>query len=141
MKGVETFIAPGKARKLKQIAEHDQRRSVLLDRVDAGELDKAAAANQLGVTRARVNQLLRRRRRGEQVTLTTTMMARLDTPRGQRIYKKRAASVEPVFAQVKHNRKIRSVSRRGLAAADREWKLIAATHNLLKLWRAQPTVA
>jgi transposase/predicted XRE-type DNA-binding protein len=140
VKGVETFIAPGKARKLKQIAEHDQRRSVLLDRVDAGELDKAAAAKQLGVTRARVNQLLRRRRRGEQVTLTTTMMARLDTPRGQRIYKKRAASVEPVFAQVKHNRKIRSVSRRGLAAVDSEWKLIAATHNLLKLWRAQPTV-
>jgi hypothetical protein len=26
--------------------------------------------------------------------------------------------------------------RRGLAACRAEWKLIAATHNLLKLWRA-----
>jgi hypothetical protein len=26
--------------------------------------------------------------------------------------------------------------RRGLAACQAEWKLIAATHNLLKLWRA-----
>lgn len=135
--GVETFIAPGKARKLNEIAEQDQERSVLLDRVEAGELDKADAATQLGVTRTRVNQLLRRRRRGDQITLTTTMMARLDTPRGRRIYNKRAASIEPVFAQVKHNRKIRTVSRRGLGAADSEWKLITATHNLLKLWRHQ----
>ena len=69
--------------------------------------------------------------------ITTTMMAKLDTPHGQHLYKKRAASVEPVFAQIKHNRKIRSVSRRGIAAADSEWKLITATHNLLKLWRVQ----
>jgi transposase len=135
VRGVETFIAPGKARKLEAIAEHDHARSALLERVEAGELDTADVAAQLGVTRTRVNQLLRRRRHGEQVTLTTTMMARLDTRRGKQIYKKRAASIEPVFAQVKHNRKIRSVSRRGLAAADSEWKLIAATHNLCKLWR------
>jgi hypothetical protein len=40
-----------------------------------------------------------------------------------------------VFAQIKHNRKIRTLSRRGLAAANSEWNLITATHNLLKLWR------
>ena len=108
--GVEAFIAPGRARKLNQIAKDDHDRSELLDRVGAGDVNTADAAAQLDVTRARVNQLLRRRRQGKQVTLTTTMMAKLDTPHGQHIYKKRAASIEPVFAQIKHNRKIRSVS-------------------------------
>ena len=63
------------------------------------------------------------------------MVAKLDTPRGKRLYRRRAATIEPVFAQIKHNRRIRTLSRRGLAAADSEWKLICATHNLLKLWR------
>lgn len=139
--GVEAFIAPGRARNLTQIADADHTRSQVLARVEAGELDKLDAAAKLGVTRARVNQLLRRSRVGARVTLTTPMMAKLDTPRGLRIYRKRAASVEPVFGQIKHNRKIRSVSRRGLTAADSEWKLITATHNLLKLWRLAPLPA
>ena len=88
------------------------------------------------MTRARVNQLLRRRRTADPDPLTTTMIAKLDTPPGRKIYKKRAASIEPVFAQIKHNRGIRTLSRRGLAAADSEWKLICATHNLLKVYRA-----
>ena len=82
-----------------------------------------------------MNQLLRIRRDGSPETLTTEMMAKLDTPRGRKIYKKRASSIEPVFAQIKHNRGIRTVAQRGLAAVDSEWKLICATHNLLKLWR------
>ncbi|MFP5576918.1 MAG: transposase [Acidimicrobiia bacterium] len=47
------------------------------------------------------------------------------------MYRQRAASIEPVFAQIKHNRGFRSFARRGVAAADSEWKLIAASHNLL----------
>lgn len=133
--GIDTLIAPGKRRKLKKISQTDTARSDLLARVEAGTVDKAAASEQLGVTRARLNQLLRRRRQGEPETLTTTMIAKLDTPEGRDLYKKRAATIEPVFAQIKHNRKIRSLARRGLAAVDSEWKLICATHNLLKLWR------
>ena len=133
--GVEVFIAPGRARQLKQIAESDNERSALLARLEAGEIDKADAVAQLGVTRARVNELLRRRRKGTPESLTTAMIAKLDTKRGRRTYKKRSASIEPVFAQIKHNRRIRALSRRGLAAVDSEWKLVCATHNLLKLWR------
>jgi transposase len=133
--GVESFIAPGQARRLRKIAENQQQRTALLARVEAGEIDTLEASQQLGVTRARVTQLLRRRRGGDPDPLTTTMIAKLDTPRGRRTYKKRAASIEPVFAQIKHNRRIRSISRRGLAAADSEWKLICATHNLLKAYR------
>lgn len=135
MKGVESFIAPGRARQLKQIAKTEQARVEILDRVEAKEIDTLEAAQQLGVTRARVNQLLRRRRAGDPDPLTTTMIAKLDTPRGRKTYRRRAAAIEPVFAQIKHNRRIRTVSRRGLAAADSEWKLICATHNLLKVYR------
>ncbi|MCY7298695.1 MAG: transposase [Ilumatobacteraceae bacterium] len=46
-----------------------------------------------------------------------------------------------MFAQIKHNRRVSTFSRRGLAAADAEWKLLTATHNLLKLWRATGTIA
>ena len=135
LKGVESFIAPGRARQLKRIAEAEQARTAILDRVEAGEIGKLQAAEQLGVTRARVNQLLRRRRTGDPDPLTTTMIAKLDSPRGRKTYNKRAPSIEPVFAQIKHNRGIRSISRRGLTAADSEWKLICATHNLLKIYR------
>jgi hypothetical protein len=48
-------------------------------------------------------------------------------------YKHRKATVEPVFAQIKFNRKINRFQRRGRAAALSEWRLVAATHNLLKL--------
>ena len=133
--GIEALIAPGRARQLKQITEADNERSHLLAQIEAGEIDKADAVEQLGVSRARVNQLLRLRRRGEPESLTTAMIAKLDTPRGCKLYKKRAATIEPVFAQIKHNRKIRNAARRGMSAVDSEWKLICATHNLLKLWR------
>jgi transposase len=136
LQGVDSYIAPGRARQLKKIAEAEAARAVILAKVEAGDLDTTEAAEQLGVTKARVNQLLRRRRTGDPDPLTTTMIAKLDSPPGRKIYKKRAATIEPVFAQVKHNRGIRTISRRGLAAADSEWKLICATHNLLKVYRA-----
>lgn len=134
-KGVDSYIAPGRARQLKKIAETEHARAAILNQVLAGDIDTLQAAEQLGMTRARVNQLLRRRRAGDPDPLTTTMIAKLDTPAGRKTYKKRAATIEPVFAQIKHNRNIRRLTRRGLAAADSEWKLICATHNLLKIHR------
>jgi transposase len=136
LRGLDSYIAPGRARQLKKIAEDQQARAIILTRLEAGDIDTTEAAEQLGVTRARVNQLLRRRRTAAPDPLTATMIAKLDSPPGRNIYKKRAASIEPVFAQIKHNRGIRTISRRGLPAANSEWKLICATHNLLKVYRA-----
>jgi transposase len=62
--------------------------------------------------------------------------ALLSTPEGQALYRRRQQIVEPVFAHTKLNRRSDRFLRRGLAACQAEWQLIAATHNLLKLWRA-----
>jgi Transposase DDE domain len=56
---------------------------------------------------------------------------------GGELYSKRQCMVEPVFAQIKANRRIDRFKRRGRAAVRSEWRLIAATHNLLKLHRHQ----
>lgn len=135
LSGVESFIAPGRARKLRKIAETEQHRSQIIDQVQAGELTKQEAAEKLGVAVPRINQILRRRAAGDPDQLTAAAVAKIDSPRGRRTYARRAGAIEPVFAQIKHNRKIRTISRRGLTAADSEWKLICTTHNLLKLYR------
>jgi transposase len=60
----------------------------------------------------------------------------LATAEGQALYRRRQQIVEPVFAQTKCIRRVDRFLRRGHAACEAEWQLIAATHNLLKLWRA-----
>lgn len=60
----------------------------------------------------------------------------LGTPDGAALMGRRKQIVEPVFAQIKHLRGLDRLSRRGLACCRAEWRLIAATHNLLKLFRA-----
>ena len=57
----------------------------------------------------------------------------LATPAGAELYRKRTAMIEPVFGDTKFNRKIDRFQRRGRAACRSEWRLITATHNLLKL--------
>ncbi len=68
------------------------------------------------------------------------MKQRLKTEAGQSLYKMRKAVVEPVFGQIKAARGIRAFLLRGIAKAGAEWKLICATHNLLKLFRAAQRV-
>jgi transposase len=57
----------------------------------------------------------------------------LATPDGRALYRLRQITIEPVFGQIKFNRMIRRFQRRGRSACRSEWRLIAATHNLLKL--------
>jgi len=63
------------------------------------------------------------------------MKQKLKTETGRAIYKMRKAIVEPVFGQIKATRGIRAFLLRGLEKTQAEWKLICATHNLLKLFR------
>jgi transposase len=56
---------------------------------------------------------------------------------GKELYLKRQGIVEPVFGQVKSNRGADRFLRRGRSAVRSEWRLLTATHNLLKLHRHQ----
>ena len=61
----------------------------------------------------------------------------LATDAGAQLYLKRQGLVEPVFGQIKSNRGFRRFSRRGRSAVRSEWRLLTATHNLLKLHQHQ----
>jgi Transposase DDE domain len=61
---------------------------------------------------------------------------RLARPEGAALYRRRQQMVEPVFAQIKNNLRAGRFSRRGLASCRAEWRLTAAAHNLLKLYRS-----
>jgi transposase len=63
------------------------------------------------------------------------MTARLDTPEGKALYKKRSPTIEPVFAQLTA-RLGRTLNSRG-DHADAELSLWAASHNLLKAIKAR----
>jgi transposase len=69
------------------------------------------------------------------VGVTEQMRHKLRTPAGRVVYKMRKAVVEPVFGQIKEGRGFRRFLLRGRAKVEAEWKLICATHNLLKLFR------
>jgi hypothetical protein len=64
------------------------------------------------------------------------MRQKLRTVEGRAVYKMRKAVVEPVFGQIKEARGFRKFLLRGLEEVQAEWKLICATHNLLKLFQS-----
>jgi transposase len=69
------------------------------------------------------------------------MRQQLDSDEGRALYRRRKTTIEPIFGHTKHNRRFERFRRRGLAACRSEWRLITATHNLLKLWTATPAIA
>jgi Transposase DDE domain len=72
----------------------------------------------------------RRGRRGGPYDFMRRVLA---TDEGADLYSRRQWMVEPVFAQIKAIRRIGRFKRRGRAAVRSEWRVIAATNNLLKL--------
>jgi transposase len=73
-------------------------------------------------------------RRGGLYDFTRRVLA---TDWGSELYLKRQGTVEPVFGQIKANRGANRFLRRGRTAVRSEWRLLAATHNLLKLHKHQ----
>jgi hypothetical protein len=65
----------------------------------------------------------------------------LATDQGRELYRQRKKTIEPIFGHTKHNRGVRRFHRRGRSAVRTEWRLLMATHNLLKLHSAQLAAA
>ena len=62
------------------------------------------------------------------------MRWRLDTSEGRTRYARRKAVVEPVNGQIKHARRFRQFSLRGVGGVDAEWVMVSLCHNVLKLF-------
>jgi len=73
-----------------------------------------------------------------ELTPREQMRGRLHTSEGRALYRRRKAIVEPVFGQIRVGQGFGRLSFRGLRAVANEWKLVAACHNLLKLFRLAP---
>lgn len=82
--------------------------------------------------RAGVNRDRPRGRIPKDLSRTQRMERKLRTRRGERLYRKRAASIEPVFGQ-QRQRGVGRFRRCGLKACECEWRFEHAVHNLLKI--------
>jgi transposase len=81
------------------------------------------------------------RRYGWEGGLYAFMRSVINSETGGALYKLRAQLIEPAFGNTKHNRQMARFHRRGRAACRTEWRLITATHNLLKLHKHQLAAA
>lgn len=64
---------------------------------------------------------------------TERMKQRIDSAEGRALYGRRFATVEPVFANLRHNKRLNRFTLRGQAKVDGQCKLYALVHNLEKL--------
>lgn len=64
---------------------------------------------------------------------TQRMKERIDSDEGKRLYGQRFATVEPVFGNIRHNKRLNRFTLRGQKKVDAQWKLFCLVHNIEKL--------
>lgn len=69
----------------------------------------------------------------QQPSLIEHMKAKIDTPLGKQIYARRLAIVEPVFANIRVQKRLDHFTVRSKAKVDVQWKLFALVHNIGKI--------
>ena len=57
----------------------------------------------------------------------------IDSEEGRRRYGQRLATVEPVFANIRYNKRLNRFTLRGRQKVDTQWKLFCLVHNIEKL--------
>jgi transposase len=67
------------------------------------------------------------------VSHTDRMKQRIDTPEGRAQYGRRFAIVEPVFANIRHNKRLDRFTLRGRVKVNAQWQLFCLVHNIEKL--------
>ena len=63
------------------------------------------------------------------------MRQAIDSPRGRQMYSQRIGTVEPVFANLRHNKRMNRLNLRGQAKVRTQWSLYCMVHNIEKLQR------
>jgi transposase len=67
---------------------------------------------------------------------TQLMKRAIDSARGRAIYSRRIATVEPVFANLRHNKRLDRFTLRGREKVGTQWRLYCLVHNIEKLARS-----
>lgn len=68
-------------------------------------------------------------------TFTSKMIKAFDSLKGRFYYSRRMGTVEPVFANLRHNLGLDRFSLRGRIKVDTQWKLYCMVHNIGKIFR------
>jgi transposase len=89
-----------------------------------------------GTTAVRNVAFFRGRASAAGPTHTARMQARLDTPDGRALYAQRFGAVEPVFGNLRANKRLDRFTLRGRTKVDGQWKLYCLVHNIEKLAHA-----
>jgi transposase len=165
----EPLAEPDPAGYERAVAVHDaaleqehQRRVAVMVRVINGELLLREAGELLGISDKRVwglkqqwveaggphgiePQRIKSRQRPPRIPRSTrarhAMTTRLAKPAGRSLYRQRQTIIEPVFGDIKTNRRITRFLRRGHDAVRAEWQWILTGHNLTILHRRQVTAS
>ena len=64
---------------------------------------------------------------------TELMRTAIDSPQGRRLYSQRIATVEPVFANLRHNKRLTRFTLRGQCKVNTQWNLYCLVHNIEKM--------
>jgi len=73
------------------------------------------------------------RRRIDARTPSQRMRTAIDSPRGRALYSRRIATVEPVFANIRHHKRMSRFTLRGKAKVSTQWQLYCLVHNIEKI--------
>ncbi len=65
------------------------------------------------------------------------MREAIDSARGRRLYSQRIATVEPVFANLRHQKRLSRFTLRGQAKVSTQWQLYCLVHNVEKMAKAR----
>ena len=61
------------------------------------------------------------------------MRQAIDSPKGRQMYSQRFGTVEPVFANLRHNKRLTRLNHRGRTKVNTQWNLYCMVHNIEKL--------
>lgn len=61
------------------------------------------------------------------------MRQAIDSPRGRQLYSQRIGTVEPVFGNIRHNKRLTRLNHRGRTKVNTQWNLYCMVHNIEKL--------
>jgi transposase len=89
-----------------------------------------------GTTSVRNVAFFRGRVSTQRVNYSALMRERIDAPAGRRQYAQRFATVEPVFGNLRANKRLDRFTLRGRTKVDTQWKLYCLVHNIEKLAHA-----